>query len=65
MTYLLIRECGSTLYVGMTRKQNGRPCIACSGTIPELTNKEHITFKKYIQVVLDDYLLTCVNIVAK
>ena len=24
----VIREYGSTLYVGMTRKKNGRPCIS-------------------------------------
>ena len=26
--YVCIREYGSTLYVGMARKKNGRPCIS-------------------------------------
>ena len=26
--YIYIREYGSTLYVGMAQKQNGRPCIS-------------------------------------
>ena len=46
----IIRECGSTLYVGMCWKQNGRPYNA------RYTNKQDLTFKNHPEVVSDDFL---------
>ena len=51
--YTVVRECGSTLYVGMPQKRNGRPYNAIS---LERTNKQDLTFKNHPEVVSDDFL---------
>ena len=51
-----IRECNSTLYVEIPRKQMAAHTLQCNMIIPELTNKRDLTFQNHSEVVSDDFL---------
>ena len=53
---LNIRECGSTLYVGMRQKQNGPPYNAMQFDYP---------FKNHPEVFLGDLCIYCCQIIYK